>query len=433
MKGKIESAHEELLKSRTVYQRYDRYLQRRWGIQRNVMNAYRSICQQEVNEVWENGTRKNKSKVDHLFAKWKHERKQTRSLAGNNGEWRNVQIGDEPLRRWQEARDMSNYQDIKALKFGGVTTTPDEDELLKLPPNFTTYDALKKEDIEVESEVLLTKIRWELRSQEERDGQPWDLKWEEEKALETNIYDRTEHTLDFTKARVTDMNTCRRVHMPQPANQEKEIILGNMKQRILEYTQSYIEESCNDRGFPSTKNLSSSEEGGMKSLTKRCRDGEILIQSTDKSKRLAAISKEAYATSMEPHVENDTPLTWDEQVKMERVLNGHTLQMSRILQIGEVWGTEHMKRVTSALRSKNALRPPLYGLAKDHKDPVQHELGSIPPQRPVCGAQESANGPLSDILSDIIDTITNEMDNEADVECHSTEDLLAGICAVNNE
>ena len=47
--------------------------------------------------------------------------------------------------------------------------------------------------------------------------------------------------------------------------------------------------------------------------------------------------------------------------------------------------------------------PSLYALIKDHKEIVEGEPVKV---RPVCGAIESPNGQLSNILSDFINAIT---------------------------
>ena len=56
--------------------------------------------------------------------------------------------------------------------------------------------------------------------------------------------------------------------------------------------------------------------------------------------------------------------------------------------------------------------PPVYGLPKDHKPltPGREDLGH--PLRPVCGATECINGPLSNLLTEIL-TVVGDM---ADVE-----------------
>ena len=102
-----------------------------------------------------------------------------------------------------------------------------------------------------------------------------------------------------------------------------------------------------------------------------------MVQATDKSKRLAVCRVESYNRSIQPHANNPVVL-WDEQRQLERQLNGHTLQFGRILRLREAWNERHVNRVNSALRSKNALKPPLYGLRKDHKPtpPGQEETAT---------------------------------------------------------
>ena len=87
----------------------------------------------------------------------------------------------------------------------------------------------------------------------------------------------------------------------------------------------------------------------------------------------------------------------------------------------------------SALRSKNALKPPLYGLRKGHKPipPGQEEIG--PPQRPVCGASESSNGPLGEILSDVLNKLGDELEEEQRVLAYNTEEVIVEFEKVNEK
>ena len=95
--------------------------------------------------------------------------------------------------------------------------------------------------------------------------------------------------------------------------------------------------------------------------------------------------------------------------------------------LGKDGGEKHWKRIKNALRSKNALRPTLYGLPKDHKPLIPGREEEGPPQRHVCGATESSNGPLSDILSELINKLGDEMERELSVLCYSTEEMCASI------
>ena len=54
-----------------------------------------------------------------------------------------------------------------------------------------------------------------------------------------------------------------------------------------------------------------------------------------------------------------------------------------------------------------------------------------PPVRPVCGAFESNNGPLSDLLSQIITQLGDEMDTTIKTLCLSTEEMCGGLEKVN--
>ena len=84
------------------------------------------------------------------------------------------------------------------------------------------------------------------------------------------------------------------------------------------------------------------------------------------------------------------------------------------------------------MRTKNCLTPPLYGLPKDHKaiPPDEEQLG--PPLRPVCGATESANGALSEILTEIL-TVVGEKVDEEEFSCLSNEELMAAFTEVNQK
>ena len=53
--------------------------------------------------------------------------------------------------------------------------------------------------------------------------------------------------------------------------------------------------------------------------------------------------------------------------------------------------------------------------------------------RPVCGATESMNGPLSDILSEILTTLRDEMDETIDTLCLSTDEMCPALGTFNQK
>ena len=56
-------------------------------------------------------------------------------------------------------------------------------------------------------------------------------------------------------------------------------------------------------------NLSDSEKKGLKSLKKRVREGELVITTTDKSGRMAVLSREQYIEAGEEHTSKDMQRT----------------------------------------------------------------------------------------------------------------------------
>ena len=130
--------------------------------------------------------------------------------------------------------------------------------------------------------------------------------------------------------------------------------MANMLQGVLEKTRNYGETKCDKKGFPRQNNLSKIEKEGLRSLQTKVKRAELVVQATDKSKKLAFCSIESYNKSMQPHV-NDPTISWEEQRQLERQLNGHTLQFGRLLRLGKAWGDNHVARVKSALRPRTPL------------------------------------------------------------------------------
>ena len=77
------------------------------------------------------------------------------------------------------------------------------------------------------------------------------------------------------------------------------------------------------------------------------KSGEFLVQLTDKSGQLCVDTKDNYVASMQPHIENDLVISLEERDKTERILNGHCIQLTRILKMGQDHG--HETQVRSAV------------------------------------------------------------------------------------
>ena len=105
-----------------------------------------------------------------------------------------------------------------------------------------------------------------------------------------------------------------------------------------------------------------------------------------------------------PHYSKDEVITMDEKNNIERKLNGHCLQLGRILKVGERW--KHWPRVQKALKNNDCHIPVLSGYVKDHK---QTPEGQPQPFRPVGGCLEANNGQLSWMTSQMVTSLASHI------------------------
>ena len=305
------------------------------------------------------------------------------------------------------------------INHGDIPLSDSEKEILCLLPGFTVYDKIDKVRIETAAEVMIDKLRWEMRSKEERDGEDWDEEEEWETVREKTVYDEAGGVIDFAKQRVPDIPTCRRITVLEPRGETEEIVFANIKSRFSTATDQYMRDNCDNKGNIINQNLSKSQLDGLRSLKKRVSEEDIIITLTDKSGKLSLNTKDNYNASMEKHHRDDEKITLAEKNSIENTLNGHTLQLGRILNMGANHG--HEKRVEKALRNKYCHVPVLSGLDKDHK---QRQEDEPQPFHPVCGGEESNNKQMSSICSTIVTGISNCIDKKLKTLCRSTEESL---------
>ena len=210
------------------------------------------------------------------------------------------------------------------------------------------------------------KIRWELRSREEREDGPWTEDWEFKEQDEKEVFRPEERKMEFSRRRVTDMPTNRFVHIPNPARPEVETVLDNMSNRVIAVANAYIQEKCDKKGNILERTLDHQQQRGLKSLSRRVSEKEIVVQKSDKGGDLVVNTMENYIETMKPHFESDPDLSWDQHAKLEAELNALSIQLARVLRVGAKWG--HWTRVKSAVTSHNGPIPLLSGYPKTHKD-----------------------------------------------------------------
>ena len=298
--------------------------------------------------------------------------------------------------------------------YGGVVLTHEETELLSLPPKFAVYEKVENERCQAEIEKSLAKLRWE-RVATGREGSELPKETKEWKDPETK-------TMDFRRFKSTDLPFNSRIIVPQPMDDETEVCMQTLKNKLNSCTTDYVaEHNRNNR----TTNLTQDQHKGLVSLLKKKKDNEMVIFETDKSKRFSCDTPENYKRLAEVHTENDEEIDSVAKNSYEKLLNAHGGMWLRILNAGDK--TNQYDRIRSSMASKNNPPAPLSILRKDHKHYESEVIG--PPGRPVCGGDVSYNKRISHLLSMIL----TDVYNEEKTVCASTEELLAEVEKLNDE
>ena len=183
---------------------------------------------------------------------------------------------------------------------------------------------------------MSTKIRWDISKEEgeklsDEDKvettEEEDNHIEEEEARSRIPYDPLLNECDLRKRRVTDIQENSRIYMPKPLNVAHEANI-NIRETIFENTFSrYVDSFCNETG-KQKPNLTRSEMSGLAKRKKRVDDGSVVICETDKSGKLAIVSMEEYIRMGQVHIEKDLEIDQEEVDRKERLLNGHTSEIS---------------------------------------------------------------------------------------------------------
>ena len=164
----------------------------------------------------------------------------------------------------------------------------------------------------------------------------------------------------------------------------------------------------------------------MNSLSKRVKDGDIFIPSTDKSSRFAILSKEQYIESGHTHTVKDKEVKWSEIKYLQAQVNSHMWWLSAI--VGYSKDTDQ-KRMNRNIQGSTVEVPEMVLLIKDHK-PWSPDSGKPVPSSPVVSGSRGINTHLSEWVSEFLEPIAADMNSG---EISSTEEALARIDIINSE
>jgi len=94
------------------------------------------------------------------------------------------------------------------------------------------------------------------------------------------------------------------VRLQDVMDSREEVKLAAYKTEVLELVRKYSSENCSVDGKQAS-NLTNGEIRGITSLRSRCKNEDLVIMETDKSKRLSMMTKEYYIAVTETHVIED--------------------------------------------------------------------------------------------------------------------------------
>ena len=83
--------------------------------------------------------------------------------------WEGVLIGDEELE--EKRTEIEPQKDQEPPVYGGAVITVEQKSVLKLPPGLRTYEQLQERKMKVDVEMMMAKMRMEVKGKEQREGQ----------------------------------------------------------------------------------------------------------------------------------------------------------------------------------------------------------------------------------------------------------------------
>ena len=422
MKIKVKSIEKELRYLKHSWQEKNRNM-KQYLTSHNIRNQYYDIEKKHREYVWNTNKKESRRRTTFLKEKIYQQKKKP----SNTYDF--FKLNDEDLQDVEQTNISDNFE-----VYGDVTISEAEKQCLELGPKFMQTPKLDREHFEVEIEMENIKTRMELIKYQ--DIGDLETVTEEELLAEEQadrdkrtIFDPNTKVLNMSKKRVTDAKYNTRSFLPRMIDVENESKIYVRKQELLREFKSHMEKNCKKSGEQKENNMSSLQTEGKFSLQNRVKSGEIVVTNTDKSGKFAVLSSEEYKKACRVHI-TDKEVEWKQVEETETLLNRHSLQIVKALNMGTKHGKDGQQtRVHKAYTSIDAKPGPLFVLIKDHKKKKPGE--TVPPTRPVCSAKGDPGSRLSNLLSTILNKISDAANSTT--ECMSTEEARRNILMTNRK
>ena len=187
--------------------------------------------------------------------------------------------------------------------------------------------------------------------------------WHETKS--SLIFDFVNNDIYFGRSKPTIWKGNKRLTLPKASTPEMEALLD-----VRRRDAGIVYDECmrllkDDTEKVSYGNITAGERRGVQSLRKRVNNNEIIICSTDKSRRFCVWTREDYQKAGDVHACKDREIDLDECLEVQRCLNGHMRWWGSIWNLGANWNQED-RSIRNLLNHGLAICP-MTILIKDHK------------------------------------------------------------------
>ena len=328
-----------------------------------ITKEYTQLLKTFIENDWKHQVDKCNKKIKHLVSKYGHQKVKEPAIEELK---KAVKIKDIDFQ--QKSKDIQNY-----VVYGDIPLTKAEIRYIQLPPDHRLLDKITKDRVENQAEKIATKLRYDNMNSINLPNRDDGITWNGDRVL------------DFQELKVTEFKTNGRIYAPKLGNKDQELLIERMKDKYIETCSKYINIDDKDR---KPENVTEEEWSGMRSLQRRVKDREIVITTTDKTKKTAVISMEIYTEMAKSHTDKDTKVTLKVVKKIEREANYHSKVLTAVLNIGT--GLKDKERWETAKKVVDSKSPITEFHPKDHKEIPQGDI--FPPSRGVCNATE---GPLT--------------------------------------
>ena len=159
---------------------------------------------------------------------------------------------------------------------------------------------------------------------------------------------------------------------------------------------------------------------------KRVKENEIVVQVSDKCKRLCVSSMKVYEEQVNEHLKDCKKVDNKQVEEVNVTLNGTAKAAANIFMVGHDGTDDGAQRCWSNYMSESCTVPVMRLCPKLHKT---INKDGTPKMRPIVGAGSCIAARASEVVADAIEAFT---EGEDTIECDSTTDMLAKMTEAEN-